>query len=55
MKCAVESGSGGMKNLQSFMKIGIGVQGMLRFGRSSSTDGRSVSEWTRHSIGLTIY
>jgi hypothetical protein len=31
MKCAVEMGSGGMIYLPSFMKIGKGVQAILRF------------------------
>jgi hypothetical protein len=30
-KCAAEIGSGGMMNLPSFMKIGTGVQAILRF------------------------
>jgi hypothetical protein len=31
MKCAVEMGSGGMINAQTFMKIGAGLQAILRF------------------------
>jgi hypothetical protein len=32
MKCAVEMGSSGMIYIQSFMKVGTGIQGILRFG-----------------------
>jgi uncharacterized protein YraI len=31
MKCAVEMGSGGMKCIPNVMKIGTGVQAILRF------------------------
>jgi hypothetical protein len=31
MKCTVETGSGGMIYIPSFMKIGEGVKGILRF------------------------
>jgi hypothetical protein len=31
MKCTVEICSGGMINIQNFMKIGTGVEGIVRF------------------------
>jgi hypothetical protein len=31
MKCAVDMGSGGTICMQSYMKIGTGVRGILRF------------------------
>jgi hypothetical protein len=49
MKCAVEIGSGVMIYIQSFMKIGTGIQAILRFYLSNVkgcnvrvTDGRDL-------------
>jgi hypothetical protein len=38
MKCAVDMGSGGTIYMQSFIKIGKGVQGILRFCLSNFKD-----------------
>jgi hypothetical protein len=42
MKCAVEMGSSGMIYLPSFMKIGTGVEGILRFCVSNLEGGNVV-------------